>query len=182
MFTWHQYQDYADYVLAPKLPKESDPELSYYDAAMALFLVIEDRYGQNAIREITKKVNKLENGTGKDVRGIVNQVLGRDVAQLVKEFRFPYYGFDMVAIYPPYQLAGISASEGLCVGEVAVDSPAQRAGIRRDDLVVSLDGDRTLTPFDFEYALYKHMQQQAVKIGLHRPGAGYLTVDMTVGK
>jgi len=180
MFVWHQYQDHAGYPVGQAPPDAYSTENNHYDAALGLFLVIERRYGQHAIREIIQKVNKLENGTGEDVKRIVSQVLGTDIVEFAEAFRFPKTGLDMVAVYPPYPLPGFTIKEGLWVVDVGVDSPAQRAGIRTGDVVVSLDSDRTVTNFVFELALYKRMHQQSVRIGIWRKGAGHMTVEMNL--
>ena len=183
LFTWHQYDDYADYALAPNPPLETSAELSHYYAAVALFLIIEDRYGQRAIREIMQDVNKLKNGTGEDVKRIVSRVLGTDIVKLVEGFRFPYTGLSMGPVSGPHDAsAGDRPKEGLWVVNATDNSPAQRAGITRGDVIVSLDGERTITNCDFEFALYKHMEQQSVKVGLWRTGAGYLTIEMSLGE
>jgi len=180
IFVWHQYQDHAGYAVGRAPPDAYSTENNHYDAALGLFLLIEHRYGQNAIREIIQKVNKLENGTGEDVKRIVSQVLGTDIVEFAEAFRFPKTGLDLVAVYPPDPLPGFTIKEGLWVNGVGVDSPAQRAGIRTGDVVVSLDSDRTVTNFVFELALYRRMHQQSVKIGLWRKGAGHMTMEVNL--
>lgn len=180
IFVWHQYQDHAGYPVGRAPPDAYSTENNHYDAALGLFLLIEQRYGQSAIREMIQKVNKLENGTGEDVKRIVSQVLGTDIVEFVEAFRFPKTGLEMVAVYPPYPLPGFTIKEGLWVKGVGVDSPAQRAGIRTGDVVVSLDSDRTVTNFAFELALYRRMHQESAKIGMWRKGAGHMTMEMNL--
>ena len=183
LFTWTQYDDYAGYKQDPDELKGRSPEGSHYDAALALFLIIEDKYGQRAIREIIHEVNNLKNGTGEDVKEIVSRVLGRDIVELVESYRFPYTGFTLASIYrPPAAFAGGRLKEGLLVFQVADNSAAQRAGIVRFDVIVSLDGEDTLRNSDFEYALYRHMQQESVKVGIWREGTGYMTIEMRLGE
>ena len=179
LFVWHQYRNHPGLEFNVSLPHEQD-NTDRYAATLGLFLVIEGRYGQNAIREIVQKVNKLENGTGEDLKKIVSQVLGADIVELAEAFCFPKTGLDMVAVHPPYPLPGFSITEGLWVAGVGVDGLAQRAGIRRRDVVVSLDGERTVTNFDFELALYERMGQQSVTIGIWREGVGKMSVELTL--
>lgn len=184
IFMWNQYQGYTGQDMRDGdddfEPGEVHTENSYYGASLALFLVIEDRYGQDAIREIIQKVNKLENGSGEDLKRIVREVLGTDIVELVNTFRFPKTGMKLVALWDSTPIPGSDVKRGLWVDEVGADGPAQRAGILKDDVIISLDGDRMVNSFDFEFALYKRMQQQSVKIGLWRKGVGHMTVEMEV--
>lgn len=185
LFVWNQYQHKVSgkpqtvLVFTPAR-NERDDEIDHYDAALGLFLVIEAKYGRKAIREITQMVNKLENGDGEDLKRIVSQVLGRDIVEFAEAFSFPKTGLDMVAVHPPYRLPGFSIKEGLWVAGGGVDGLAKRAGIRRGDVIVSLDGDRTVTNFGFEFALYRRMHQQSVNVGIYRKGAGRMTIEMNM--
>ena len=183
LFTWTQYDDYADYTQGPDELQGRPPEGSHYDAALALFLIIEDKYGQRAIRDIMQEVNNLENGTGEDVKEIVSRVLGRDIVELVESHRFPYTGLTLASVYrPPAAWTGGILKEGLVAYHVEDNSAAQRAGIVQHDVILSVDGEETLRNFDFEYALYRHMQQESVKVGIWREGAGYMTIEMRLGE
>ena len=178
LFAWWQYDDYADFVPDPNLPKGSVPEAIHYDAALGLFLLIEARYGQRAIKEIIHEVNRLQNGTGEDLKRIVSKAIGTDVVGLVEGFRFPNVGMTLSPAYRPFVAsADVPIKDGL-LADVADNSPAQRAGIKTADIVLSLDGEPTLRHFDFECALYKHMQQKTVRIGIRRKGAGPTSVEM----
>ncbi|MCY2931619.1 MAG: PDZ domain-containing protein [Planctomycetota bacterium] len=189
IFAWTQVDDYTGYCLEKDggdllgLSQRDVAEQHHYNAALALFLLIEDRFGQEAIRQIGREVSQLKNGTGEDLRRIVSGAVGTDIVKVVDEFRFPALGLSMAPIYrPPAKFAGGEIKEGLLVDRVRDDSPAQLAGLKRDDVILSLEGERTLREFDFECALYKHMRQDTVKIGLWRKGAGRMTVEMKIGK
>ncbi|MCY2932196.1 MAG: PDZ domain-containing protein [Planctomycetota bacterium] len=191
LFLWLHDDSHADYpfkkdcrdVAESRLSDHASAELDHYDAALALFLLIEDRYGPEAIRKIGRQVSKLKNGGEEDLRRIVSGAVGTDIVKLVDGFRFPDTGLIMLPVYrPPATSPLAEVKEGLWVGRVRDGSPAQRAGLKRDDVIGSLDGERILRNFDFECALYKHMRQDTVKIGLWRKGAGRMTVEMKLGK
>jgi len=176
LFLWTDFQNGAG-AMSKAGCSEGDGD-SYYSAAIGLFLLIEDYYGRNAIRAIGQRVSTLRDGTGHDLDAIVNEVLGTDISQLVGDFEFPMVGLDVVAVYPPNPLEGLDVTEGLWVADVEPESPAERAGIRPDDIVVSLSGERTVNEFDWEMALFRHMQEGAADVGLWRVGRGYMIVTL----
>lgn len=189
IFAWSQVDDYADYHPEKDggdlfgLSQKDAAVAHHYEGALALFLLIEDRFGPEAIRQIGREVSQLKNGTGEDLKRIVSGAVGTDIVKVVDEFRFPDTGLTMAPVYrPPAKCAGGEVKEGLVVDHVRDDSLAQRAGLKREDVILSLEGERTLREFDFECALYKHMRQDTVKIGLWRKGAGRMTVEMKIGK
>ena len=209
LFTWHQYyENPTPYELNPNLPHVGNTNIDYYAAALGLFLVIEDRYGREAIKEIVENINRLEDrdgqaakemvnrvlaryarhpktlvGDGEAVKEIVNSVLGTDIVRLVEDFRFPQTGCYMTAFWPGHAPGIVPpldfpTKEGLFVELVGPDSPAHRAGIRKGDVVVSLDGQRTVTNPDFEFALYERMHQKDVTVGIWRQGVGTISIQL----
>jgi len=170
--------------VSPNLPHTGDRDIEYYSAAFGLFLLIESKYGCKSMRMILRDIRELANADGTAIRGIINRTLGVDVVKLVEGFKFPETGLYMNEYWPGYTPNAppdLRIEQGLYVLLVGPDSPAQRVGIRAGDVVVSLDGERTVTNYDFECALYKHMHQESVKIGLWRKGDGLLTVEMKLG-
>ena len=182
LFTWHQYyEDPTPWGPNPNLPHVGNTNIEYYDAALGLFLVMEDRYGRDAIRKVMDNVYRLEDGDGEAVKEIVNRVLGTDIVKLVEGFRFPETGLYMNACWPghtPYLSRDLPTKEGLSVQLVGPDSPAQRAGMSEGDVVISVDGQRTVTNLDFEFALYERMHQKEVELGVWREGVGAMSVQL----
>ena len=182
LFTWHQfYEEPTPREWNPNLPHVGNTNIDHYGAALGLFLVVEDRYGRDAIKDIMENVYRLEDGDGEAVKEIVSRALGTDIVKLVEEFRFPETGLYMDAFWPGHNAhvsPGLSTEEGLFVQLVGADSPAQRAGIRKGDVVVSLDGQRTVTNLDFEFALYERMHQKDVTVGIWREGVGTISIQL----
>lgn len=184
LFQWHQH--YKDPVasrnsLSPNLPHPGNRNIDYYSAALGLFLVIEDKYGRKAIKEIMQKISKLKKGDGEAVKSVVNEILDTDIMELVSDFYFPKTGLYMNEYwtgYTPDAPPNLPIKEGLYVLLVDPNSPAQRAGIRKGDVIINLDDEYTVTNLDFELALYKRRDNESVKVGVWRKGKGNFTVEM----
>ncbi len=76
LFTW------------PQSPA-TEQERTYYNAALGLFLLIADTYGEQTIRYIMREIADRETVDGKDLIEIANRVLGTDVRRLAEEFQVP---------------------------------------------------------------------------------------------
>jgi hypothetical protein len=188
LFTWQQsYEDPTPRVANPNLPHVGNTNIDYYDAALGLFLVMEDRYGREAIRGIMDGVYRLEAGDGEALKEILSRALGTDIVKFVEDFRFPETGLYMTAFWPGCGPGAVlrrdfGAGEGLFVELVGPGSPAERAGVRKADVVVSLDGERAVTELDFEFALYQRMHQKEVEVGVWREGVGMVSVQLKLGE
>jgi len=182
LFAWDQYhEDPTPREHNPNVPHVGDTNYDYYQAGLGLFLVIEDRYGTEAIKEIVQRVQRLKKGDGAAVKEICGRVLRTDIVKLVDEFHFPHTGLYMSAYWPDHYATTLPAShpeEGLAVELVGSDSPASRAGIGTGDVVMSVDGERTVTNLDFEQALYRRMHQKSVVLGVWRHGVGRTSVQL----
>jgi len=60
--------------------------------------------------------------------------------------------------------------DGAYVLSVEPDSPAERAGIRKDDLICGLNGKEIKTGLDFELSLFELANCQTVEIAILRDG------------
>jgi hypothetical protein len=177
LFKWHQFTEQpAPVERIPGLVPVGKRWGDYYAAAEGLFLVIEDRFGQEAIRRIVEGLETLERAEGEDLIRLVNETLRTDVVQLVSEYRFPETGLRTTECYwPP---GDVGPMEGLSVKVVSKESPAEKAGIREGDVILSVDEEPTVTNRDFERAIYERTQKQSVRIGLWRRGLGKTAVDL----
>ena len=183
LFTFHQFtQEPVPFVPNPFYPHVGNTWFDYYEAALGLFLVIEDRYGQDAIKNIIVKVNRMERANGADLIGVVNEVLKADVVKIVQDFHFPNTGLYMDDFYPCEREFGLSIKEGLFVRLTDPEGAGALAGIRPKDVILSVNGERTVTNLDFETALYRAMSQASARIGIWREGEGESTVEMVLAK
>lgn len=88
----------------------------------------------------------------------------------------PYFGISMMDITESYYLFQYritipeNVDNGVAVIEVADDSPAEKAGIKKGDIVISLGGEKTDTLAKFRYELYKHKAGEEVEVVVNRNG------------
>lgn len=86
----------------------------------------------------------------------------------------PYFGIGMLDISNNYYLwqNGIrvpdSVKEGVVVTEVASNSPARFAGIKKGDIILSLGGEKISSVAEFRYQLYKHSSGEKVVVEILR--------------
>jgi hypothetical protein len=194
LFSWHQFQ-FDDgnpkfiqtWVIPDNLTENPDSptapatELNYYDAALGLFLLIRDRYGDEAIKTIYQQLEKKEWVDGPALIRVFNEVLKTDIRQMARDFRFPYLGLYMSEFWVDEESRQHGwDKEGCYVHFVEPGSLSDRAGIKKGDIIFHLNGQPIKTNFDFEMALYKHMDQPSVKLGIWRKGVGEMTVNLKV--
>ncbi len=65
---------------------------------------------------------------------------------------------------------GLDLPAGVVVADVVPDSPAQRAGLRRDDVIVRWDDHKVADPMDLSRAVAKTKIGAKVEVGLIRDG------------
>lgn len=61
--------------------------LEYYSAAKHLFTVLEERFGQDAIKRIIQEIYRRERVNGEELIELVSQILGTDLVTLISEFQ-----------------------------------------------------------------------------------------------
>jgi S1-C subfamily serine protease len=71
---------------------------------------------------------------------------------------------------PPRVRAGFDMATGIEVIEVLADSPAERAGLRPEDLIVSVNGSPTATVDELQRLMVAELIGQTVPVGLVREG------------
>jgi Do/DeqQ family serine protease len=65
---------------------------------------------------------------------------------------------------------GLDRPAGVLVSDIHPGGPAERAGIRSGDVIVSFDGKAVMSPSDFQFRLATRSVGQAVPLGLWRKG------------
>jgi len=78
---------------------------------------------------------------------------------------------------PPRVRATFDMDTAIEVIEVLEDSPAERAGLRPEDLIVSVDGTATATVDELQRLMVAELIGRRVKVGLVREGRA-LEVDL----
>jgi Trypsin-like serine proteases, typically periplasmic, contain C-terminal PDZ domain len=76
---------------------------------------------------------------------------------------------------------GLPSSEGLTISEIKKDSPAQKAGLSVDDVLISVNGDNITTKIDFNEAMKNYLPGNTVTLGIERNGK-VMKIKVTFGE
>lgn len=99
----------------------------------------------------------------------------------------PYLGISMLDLTEEYYLwqnrvtIPDGVDEGIAVISVESGSPADKAGLKKGDIIVELGGEVTGTLAEFRYELYRHDVGEKVAVTFYRDGK-MQTVNVTLGK
>ena len=99
----------------------------------------------------------------------------------------PYIGISMLDLSNSYYLwqSGIMVPEnvdnGVAVVKVESNSPADKAGLRKGDIITKLAGKETKTLAEFRYELYKHSPNDSIEVTYIRDGKEQ-KATLTLGK
>ena len=99
----------------------------------------------------------------------------------------PYIGISMLDLSEEYYLwqnritIPEGVDEGVAILEVVEGSPADKAGLKKGDIVVGLNEDEISGLADFRYELYKYNVGDKVKVVYYREGKKK-TTSITLGK
>jgi S1-C subfamily serine protease len=119
-------------------------------------------------------INTAVAGVGLGLAVPINATTRRIIAALMSEgqFRRAYVG---VAVgsrpLPPRVAATLGRARGIEVVEVAEDSPAARAGVRAEDIVVAVDGAAVEDAGDLQRLMVGDLIGSTVTVDLVRDGA-----------
>jgi len=150
-----------------------------YNAALGLFLLVEDTYGPEAIRKIVAEIGTRRAVNGRDLLEIFRQVLGADIRQLARDFEFPEIGAEIERLTPAMALnGGIDVHEGLFVHVVEKDSLAAQAGLQEKDVITAVGATPMANNLDFELALFHARNQPSVPLTVVRQQAGTITLEL----
>lgn len=93
----------------------------------------------------------------------------------------PYIGIQMSAIDPSVvEPLGLENTEGALIRDVAVGSPAFRAGLKQYDVILSLNGEKITTGSDIAEKVMKTQVGDKVTLGIVRDGK-QMDVEVTIG-
>ena len=110
-----------------------------------------------------------------------------EVLEKVGKVSRPYIGISMLDLSNSYYLwqSGIMVPEnvnnGVAVVKVESNSPADKAGIKKGDIITKLAGKDTKSLAEFRYELYKHSPNDSVEVTYIRDGKEQKT-KLTLGK
>ncbi len=99
----------------------------------------------------------------------------------------PYIGISMLDLSNSYYLwqSGIMVPEnvdsGVAVVQVEGNSPAEKAGLKKGDIITKLAGKETKSLAEFRYELYKHSPSDSIEVTYIRDGKEQKTT-LTLGK
>ncbi len=155
-------------------------ERDYYSAALGLFLLIADTFGEQAIRDMVGEIACEETVDGRDLVQIAGRVLRTDVKRLAEDFEFPHLGLELERMSPALaRNTGVELHGGLYVKAVTDDSLAQRAGLREKDVITAVGLTPVANELDFELGLFRTRKAMTVPLTVHRAGAGTLTLELS---
>jgi serine protease Do len=125
-------------------------------------------------------INTAVAGVGLGLAVPINEATRRIVAALMRDGRVrrAYVGIAGGARpLPPRFAARLGRSDCIEVIEIVDDSPAARAGLRPEDLIVTLDGTPITSVSDLQRLLVAELIGQRVALGIIR-GGEELTLDL----
>lgn len=180
MFRWHQFSRFPGPLLSsPNLPNPEQTIIDYYDASFGLFLLIRDQFGEDAIARVIRGIDTLERADGPALIKLTNAVLDTDIEQLAEDFCFPKTGLYMEPLFPGQaEHKGLSISEGLFVTVVEEASSAEKAGIRKNDVIYRINDRDVKTNLDFELAIFEFMHEPSVTINVFRDKEGEIVTEL----
>jgi len=158
---------------------KAELDRAYYNAALGLFLLIADTFGEQAIRDVIHEIAQRRAVNGRDLIEITDRVLGDDVRQLAKEFKFPQVGAEVELMTPALALnKGVEPHAGLLVQAVPVGGLAKRAGLKEKDVIIAVGDTPVANRLDFELGLFKARKAKSVSLTVRRIGTGALTLHL----
>jgi len=154
-------------------------ERANYNAALGLFLLIADTFGEQTIRAIVGEIAQRQMVNGRDLLEITNRILKTDVRQLARSFEFPCVGAQVEQMTPALALnRGVEPHAGLFVEAVQAGSRARRAGLQERDVIVAVGATPVANRLDFELGLFKARGDRTVPLTIQRVGVGTLRLDL----
>lgn len=156
-------------------------ERMYYDAALGLFLLIADTYGEQTIRYMVREIGERETVDGRDLVEIANRVLGTDVRRLAESFQAPALGVELERLSPALALnRGVEMREGVFVKSVKEGGPAAVAGLKEKDVITAVGATQVANLLDFELGLFRTRRESSTILTIQRQGVGSLALTLSL--
>lgn len=156
-----------------------EEQRDYYNAALGLFLLLEDQFGEPAIRDIMQRIAARDTVDRRDLLEITNETIGTDVKKLVAAFRFPATGLCLVRTTPALALNNdLDIETGLFVQAVEPHSLGDRAGLQAKDVLIAIESATLVNELDFELALFRARGQESLPLTIRRRDEGTVAMEM----
>lgn len=166
LFRWHQYS-------SPVIKNE------YYDAALGLFLLIADRFGTDALKDVIAQMNELDYLDGPDLINAVNRALNTDIEELVTNFCFPDIGCKLSPLTRATALnEDLNVKQGLYVSDIEPNSLADRAGFKNKDVVLKVDDEIVRNNLQFELILLELLDRRTINLTIWRKDEGQTVIEL----
>ncbi|MCX5769218.1 MAG: PDZ domain-containing protein [Candidatus Hydrogenedentes bacterium] len=147
----------------------------YYSAALGLFLLIENQFGEDAARRIVSNLSSRSYLDGKTLFDIFNQTLDTDIRTLVAQFTWPQIGLIARDLTPALRKnRGLEVAAGLLITEIKEGTPAAAAGLRQNDVIVAIGERRITNLLDLELALLAIGEQEQISVAVDRDGTAQI--------
>jgi hypothetical protein len=155
----------------------------YYSAALGLFLLMEDKFGKDAVRDIISEFNNYKALNSRDIIKIINTKLKTDIEQVVEDFKFIKIGVYMNQLSPVMALnKGLELEKGFFIEDVEPNSIADKAGIDANDIIIAINDRPITTSLDFDLALFEATKQSTAQVKIWRRDEGYKEIQLTLDK
>ncbi len=153
----------------------------YYSAALGLFLLMENKYGRDSIKNILTELNNYEELDGSDLENVFKKQFDIDIRQLAADFKFIKLGIYSSPLSSAFILNhDFEHDEGLYVKEVVPNSIADKAGIDANDIIVEINNRPIKTRLDYELALFDAMGQSDTQCKVWRKDEGYKEIQLAL--
>lgn len=157
-------------------PDDPRKFVDHYAASFGLFMLIEHRYGKEAIGQIGKRANDMYLADGSEVAAICSETIGTDIIELVENFRFPDFGMEterLCSFFDPHDLQ----MPGLYVKEVQPGGLAEKSGLREGDVILRANNHDVSVSFDLEYSVLRSLGNNEITLEVWRQDKGIFQVS-----
>tara|TARA_R110001592_G_scaffold77298_2_gene232761 strand:- start:295 stop:1665 length:1371 start_codon:yes stop_codon:yes gene_type:complete len=133
---------------------ENAQNRDYYNAAMGLFILLEHRYGEDAIRKVMDQLETQYYVDGQVILNTINATLGTNIEQEVQGFDLMTAGAQASPLSPATaKNFGLAVQKGLYVNALTETGAAQSAGVQRGDVIIGINRRTVTNNLDYEMAM-----------------------------
>ena len=152
-----------------KWDQSSNNKRSYYNASLGLFLLIRHEFGDDAISRIVAGLGDLEYKDGESIIKHINKTLKTDFVQLVDDFKLPKLSMGVRAMTPAESLnRNYPKANGILITTIIKDGPADKAGLKKDDIICNINDRQLKTADDFALAILEASEAGQAEIKVWR--------------